>query len=201
MTRVSLSNDKEEIYEAYQKALNNLRVQRHKNKQHVLHKRKIIKEKNKKYNSLHWKYFRMTQVLYGLNIQIGKLKNVGIVKKAEGIKLGTKSALSKINKIAFTTENPYRFLSMCDLLCENIGLSQKDVAFILWCNIYDFFSKEDFNRDLGDTSIQYYYAICKMQKLGYINKISDQGKKNIYSLTGTGKPLALKISKFVKNIK
>ncbi len=47
MKRVSINHDKEEIYEAYQKALNNLRVQRHKNKQHVLHKREIIKEKNK----------------------------------------------------------------------------------------------------------------------------------------------------------
>ncbi len=201
MKRVSINHDKEEIYEAYQKALNNLRVQRHKNKQHVLHKREIIKEKNKKYNTLHWKLFRMKQVLFGLNAQINKMKGFGNKKKAEGRRAGYKEAIKKFDKIAFTPENPYRFIAMCDLLSDTINYTPKEISFILWSNQYDFFTKEDFDRDLSKSEIPYYYMTSKMKTKDVITVIGEKNNKKVYTLTGSGKNLATKINKYIKNIR
>lgn len=201
MTRVSLKDDKEIIYDAYQRALNNLRVQRHKNKEHVLHKRKIIKEKNKKYNTLHWKLFRMKQVLFGLDAQLNKMRGIGNKKKAEGRKAGYKEAIKKFDKIAFTTENPYRFLAMADLLSDTIKYSIKEISFILWANQFDFFTKEDFDRDLSKSEIPYYHMVSKMKKNNLVDVIGSKSQRNVYSLTGLGKQLAVKINKYVKNIK
>lgn len=198
---VNKTDDKEVIYEAYLKVLNNLRVQRHKNKQHVLHKREIIKEKNKKYNTLHWKFFRMTQILHGLDLEIKKLKNVELKKKTIHRKKGYEDAMKKFNKIAFDTESPYRFLAMCDFLSETIGLGIKDICFLLWCNQYDFFTKIEFKRDLGDSAIPYYYFILKFQKQGRITKIMTKGSISTFAITVTGKKEAERISKYIKNIK
>lgn len=198
---ISKTDDKDVIYEAYLKVMNNLRVQRFKNKQHVLHKRSIIKEKNKKYNTLHWKFFRMTQILHGLDLEIKKLKNVEIKKKVQHRKKGYEDAMKKFNKIAFDTESPYKFIAMCDFLCDSLGISIKEVSFILWCNQYDFFTKREFDRDLGDSSIPYYYFLLKLQKHNKINKIMTKGNVSMYSLTILGKKDAERISKYIKNIK
>lgn len=200
MTRISPNDDKEVIYDAYQRALNNLRVQRHKNKEHVLHKRKIIKEKNKKYNTLHWKLFRMKQVLFGLDAEIKKLKTFNNKKKSEGKKLGYNEAIKKFDKIAFSTENPYKFLAMADLLSDTIKYSIKEIAFILWANQFDFFTKQDFDRDLSKSDIPYYHMISKMKKKSILDVIGSQNQKNVYSLTGSGKNLASKINKYIKSI-
>jgi len=200
MTRISPNDDKEVIYDAYQRVLNNLRVQRHKNKEHVLHKRKIIKEKNKKYNTLHWKLFRMNQVVFGLDAEIKKLKTYNNKKKAEGRKVGYKEAIKRFDKISFTTNSPYKFLAMSDLLSDIIKYSIKEISFILWANQFDFFTKKDFDRDLDKSEIPYYHMISKMKKNAILDIIGTEKQKNIYSLTGTGKQLALKINKYIKNI-
>ena len=200
MTRISPNDDKEVIYDAYQRVLNNLRVQRHKNKEHVLHKRKIIKEKNKKYNTLHWKLFRMNQVVFGLDAEIKKLKTFHNKKKAEGRKVGYKEAIKKFDKIAFTPESPYKFLAMSDLLSDIIKHSIKEISFILWANQFDFFTKKDFDRDLSKSEIPYYHMVSKMKKNSILNVVGSEKQRNIYSLTGIGKQLALKINKYIKNI-
>jgi hypothetical protein len=200
MTRVSLKDDKEIIYDAYQRALNNLRVQRHKNKEHVLHKRRIIKEKNKKYNTLHWKLFRMKQVMFGLDAEIKKMKGFHNKKKAEGKRIGYKEAIKKFDKIAFTPENPYKFLAMSDLLSDNIRYSIKEISFILWSNQFDFFTKEDFDRDLSKSEIPYYHMISRFKKKNLLDVIGSKNNRNVYSLTGLGKQLAIKINKYIKNI-
>jgi hypothetical protein len=198
---VNKDDDKEVIYEAYQKVLNNLRVQRHKNKQHVVHKREIIKEKNKKYNALNWKYFRMKQVLFGLDLEIKKLKNVELKKKVIHRKKGYEDAMKKINKIAFDTESPYRFIAMCNLLCESLNISIDELSFVLWANQYDFFTKKEFDRDLGKTSVSYYHCLSKLQKKGKLNKILKVANISTYSLTILGKKDADRMNKFIKNIK
>jgi hypothetical protein len=200
MIRVSLKEDKEVIYDAYQRALNNLRVQRHKNKEHVLHKRKIIKEKNKKYNTLHWKLFRMKQVMFGLDAEIKKLKVRHNTKKAEGRKLGYKEAMRKIDKIAFTPDNPYKFIAMLDLLSDTIRYSVKEISFILWANQFDFFTKKDFDRDLSKSEIPYYHMVSKFKRSNIVTIIGSKENRNVYSLTGIGKQMGIKINKYIKNI-
>lgn len=200
MIRVNKNQDKEVIYEAYKRVLNNLRVQRHANKQHVLHKREIIKEKNKKYNTLSWKYFRMTQVLHGLDLELKKFGGRMMQKKAEGKKIGYQNALKKFDKNNFSINNPYKFISMCDLLTDTIGYSMKDISFILWANNYDFFTKDDFKRDLPQTGVHYYQQIYKFKQNGFLVKISENGRRGIYSLSATGKAMASKINKFINNI-
>lgn len=203
MKHVEKTDSKEVIYEAYLNALNNLRVQRHKNKQHVLHKREIIKKKNKQYNTLHYKYFRMTQVLFGVNKKLDGLKGASMKQKAIGRKIGYKEGLAKFDKNTFSIDNPYKFIGMCDFMAKALGYKMDECAFLLWANNYDFFTKADFVRDMGDTGINYYYNLSKFMSSKMLNKLDIKREKGRYkfSLNAIGKLEAGKIDKFIKKIK
>ena len=203
MKHVEKTDDKEVIYEAYLKVLNNLRVQRHKNKQHVAHKREIIKKKNKQYNTLHYKYFRMTQVLYGVNKKIDGLRGASVKQKAIGRKIGYREGMAKFDKVSFSADNPYRFIGMCDFMGKLLGYKMDECAFLLWANQYDFFTKTDFTRDMGDTGVEYYYNLSKFMKRKMLNKLDLKRENGRYkfSLNAIGKLEAGKLDKFIKKIK
>jgi hypothetical protein len=201
--RLNLNDSKEDIYDAYQRALNNLRVEKHRNQKHIEHKKEIVDEKNKRYNTLKWKYFRMTQILYGLNIKINGLKQSNRYIKSKGKKIGYQMAIDRINKVNFSPSNAYKFLAMCNFMTEATGYSLSECSFLLWGNQYDFFSRSDFNRDIGDSGINYYYLIYKFKKLRMIEKI-DVKRENgrlIYCLNAIGRNEANRIHKFTKKIK
>jgi hypothetical protein len=203
MKHVEKTDSKEVIYDAYLKVLNYLRVQKHKNKQHVLHKREIIKKKNKQYNTLHYKYFRMTQVLYGVNKKIDGLKGASMKQKSIGRKIGYKEGVSKFDKNTFSTDNAARFIGMCDFMAKVLGYKMDECAFLVWANKYDFFTKQDFIRDMGDTGVQYYYNLSKFTKRKMLNKLDIKREKGRYkfSLNAIGKLEAGKLDKFIKRIK
>jgi hypothetical protein len=203
MTRISINSDKEEIHKAYLRALANARLEKHRNQKHIEHKKQIIKEKNKKYNTLKWKYFRMIQVLYGLNIKIEGLNKSNRYIKSKGRKEGYEKAVSKINKVNFTPQNAYKFLAMCNFMAETLDYTLSECSFLLWANQYDFFSKSDFTRDLGESGMNYYYLVYKFKKLKMIEKIDvkREGGRLIYCLNAIGRLEAGRIHKFTKKIK
>jgi len=200
MTRIRITEDKQVIYDAYQKALASARLERFRSKKHIEDKRRIISEKNKKYSTLSYKYFRMKQVLYGLDLEIKKLKWHGLRLKAKGSREGYKRAVSRYNKSTFSTDNPARFIAFCELLYRTIGLRLNMISFLLWANKYDFFNKKDFDEDMNGADMPYYQLINTAKKHGFIEKIKRADNKNIYSLNAIGKIEASKIDKFVKKI-
>jgi len=90
---------------------------------------------------------------------------------------------------------------MCDLLSDTIKYTPKEISFILWANQFDFFTKEDFDRDLSKSEIPYYYITSKMKTKDIITAIGEKNQRKVYTLTGSGKNLATKINKYIKNIR
>lgn len=200
--RYSLDDSKEEIYEAYQNALTKLRKERFLNKQHKEHKKEIIKKKNKKINNMSYKHYRMTQVLWGVNKRIEKLKGRYKVHQKRGRVEGYRNAVSRMARPFFKTNNPARMVGMIDLMQKTMGIRLDECSFLLWANTYDFFTVNDFKRDMSDTNIQYYSCLVKLKNKGHLMKM-EHGKefgKFKFCLTGTGKSLASRIDKFIKKV-
>ena len=171
--RLRLSDDKEVIYAAYQKALAALRLEKHRNKVHIEHKKEIRDEKNKKINTMSYKHFRMTQVLWGVNKRIERLKGRYETHQAKGRRDGYKKAVSRMDKPAFKVDNPSRFIGMLTVMSDAIGLSIHECGFLIWSNRYDYFTKSDFLRDMSDTNIPYYGCLTRLKDKGMILKIEE----------------------------
>lgn len=200
--RIKLSDDKEVIYAAYQKALSALRVEKFRNKAHIQDKKEIRKEKNKKINTMSYKHFRMTQVLWGVNKRIERLKNRYEVHQAKGRRDGYKKAIARMDKPNFKADNASRFIGMLSVMTDAIGLSLHECSFLMWANRYDYFTKSDFTRDMQDTNVPYYGCLTKLKSKGMIMKIEEAKEfgRFKFCLNAIGKATATKIDKFVKKI-
>ena len=200
--RLTLNATKEEIYDAYQRALERLRKERYRNEKHKEHKKQIRKEKNKAINNISYKNFRMQQVLWGVNKRIEKLKGRYKVHESKGRRDGYKLAVRRMDKTYFKADNPARFIGHVNLLSEVMGFKTDECAFLLWANRYDFFTKSDFVRDMEDTNIPYYGCLVRLRRKGYLMKLEEAKEfgRFKFALTGTGKVSAVKIDKFIKKV-
>lgn len=200
--RLRLSDDKEVIYAAYQKALAALRLEKHRNKVHIEHKKEIREEKNKKINTMSYKHFRMTQVLWGVNKRIERLKGRYETHQAKGRRDGYKKAVARMDKPVFKSDNASRFIGMLTVMTDAVGLSIHECAFLVWSNRYDYFTKSDFLRDMSDTNIPYYGCLTRLKEKGMILKIEEAKEfgRFKFCLNAIGKANASKIDKFIKKI-
>jgi len=200
--RIKLSDDKEVIYKAYQDALSDLRVEKFRSRKHIEDKKEIRKEKNKKINTMSYKHFRMTQVLWGVNKRIEKLKRRHSVHQAKGRRDGYKKAVARMDKPNFKTDNPARFIGMLGILTDAMNLTINECAFLMWANRYDYFVKSDFVRDMEGTSIPYYSCVSRLKEKGMVVKMEEVKEYGRFKfcLNAIGKMNASKIDKFVKKI-
>ncbi len=200
--RLNLNDSKEEIYSEYQKALERLRTERYRNKKHREHKKEIRKEKNAKINTMSYKHFRMTQVLWGVNKRIERLKGRYKVHQSKGRRDGYKKAIARMDKPFFKSQNASRFIGMVWHLTDILGLRADECAFLLWANRYDYFTKSDFSRDMDGCNISYYSCLIRIRNKGMLIKMDEAKEfgRFKFCLTGTGKNTAIKIDKFIKKI-
>lgn len=200
--RLTLNATKEEIYDAYQRALERLRKERYRNEKHKEHKKQIRKEKNKAISNISYKNFRMKQVLWGVNKRIERLQGRYKVHESKGRRDGYKLAVRRMDKTYFKSDNPAKFIGQVNYLTEVVNLRIDECAFLLWANRYDYFTKSDFSRDMDDTNIPYYGCLVRLRRKGYLMKLEEAKEfgRFKFSLTGTGKVNAIKIDKYIKKI-
>lgn len=198
--RLTLNYTKEEIYDAYQRALERLRKERYRNEKHKEHKKQIRKDKNAAINTISYKNFKMKQVLWGVNKRIERLKGRYKVHASKGKRDGYKLAVRRMDKTYFKSDNPAKFIGHINQLSNVMSLKTDECAFLLWANRYDFFTKNDFVRDMEETNIAYYGCLVRLRRKGYLMKLEEAKEfgRFKFALTGTGKVSAIKIDKYIK---
>jgi hypothetical protein len=202
MKRLSINHSKEEIYEAYKKALDRARVEKYRNSKHIEHKKEIRAEKNKAISTISYKNFKMRQVLWGVNKRLDKLRGRYKSHQLKGRKEGYNIAVRRMDRTYFKSDNPARFIGHVNLLSDVMNLKTDECAFLLWANRYDYFTKSDFLRDMEDTGVPYYGCLVRLRRKEYIMKLEEAKEfgRFKFALTGTGKVTAVKIDKFVKKV-
>ena len=198
MAYITKDSTKEEIYEAYIEAQKKLKAT-------VFHKKEIQdkvkevrKEKNKKYNELRYQLLKRDQRIFRLNKHIQNLQRYAVKERRVAKKKGIAEGKSRIRTKDYSVVKMYEFLIQTSKVSEILGMSLGHCAFILWAGRYEFFSVNDFKKDIPNPPYSYYSLINYFKSKNLIIFVSKEDKKNQYALNASGINLFNKIDKFTK---
>lgn len=198
-TYIGKNSSRVDLYNAYKKAIKELKQQKWLNSKRKGAKSKVIQQKNEKYNKVSWELFKKNQLVYGKDIHIRRLQGLMLSKTINAKKAGYEEAMKKIKKKDTQIINMYRFLHLIDRVTNIIGLSLNECSFLLWCGMYDFYTTLDYKRDCGDLSITFYSVNARMIKKGYVTELDQKERnKKVFTLSGTGLNMFNKIDNFTK---
>lgn len=198
MAYITKDSTKEEIYEAYIEAQKKLKAT-------VFHKKEIQdkvkevrKEKNKKYNELRYQLLKRDQRIFRLNKHILNLQRYAVKERRIAKKKGIAEGKSRMRSKDYSVVKMYEFLIQTSKVSEILGMSLGHCAFILWAGRYEFFSVNDFKKDIPNPPYSYYSLINYFKSKNLITFVSKEDKKNQYALNASGINLFNKIDKFTK---
>jgi hypothetical protein len=198
MAYITKDSTKEEIYDAYIEAQKKLKAT-------VFHKKEIqdkVKEvraeKNKKYNELRYQLLKRDQRIYRLNKHIMNLQRFAVNERSKAKKKGIEEGKARIRVKDYSVIKMYEFLIQTGMVSNILGMSLGHCAFVLWAGRYEFFSVNDFKRDIPNPPHSYYSFINYFKSKNLITFVNKENKKNQYALNASGVNLFNKIDKFTK---
>jgi hypothetical protein len=189
---------KEEIYDAYIKAQNALKMERHYKKSIQNKVKEVRKEKNKKYNELRYQLLKKDQLAYKLNIHIANLQKYVVKERTIAKKKGIEQGRSRVRTKDYAIIKMHNFLMQIEQVSTILGMKLPNCAFILWAGRYDFFTIKDYNKDMPNSTKSFHSFVSKFKNDNLVVGINNQGGIMQYSLTGTGLDMFNKINKFTK---
>lgn len=151
-----------------------------------------------RYNKLKWKYFKLSQVSYGKDLEIAKVNRKNQVMHNTWKKQGYQNAMKRVKRTNYRVKGLSRFMFHMGTVMEIYKLTLEEYSFIMWAGMYDFFDKKDFYIFNRGVEVSFYIMIRKMINKGYVVVVgSKTGEtRKVFALTGTGVSLYNKIAKF-----
>lgn len=199
---ITKNTTREELVQECRRLKNLVCQLRHIKKKHVSEKtekrRKAVNAWKEKFNKKSGESFKKSQVIWGKDVHIERLRKKLRVVKRVGIKQGYKAAMKRVMVSSYKVKHVAHFLMKVNTVMDIYGLNFKEYAFLLWAGRYDFFSRKDFTMTVGDVDISYYSTVNALMKKGLITMIArnESQRLKLFSLTGTGVDMYNKIAKF-----
>lgn len=195
---ITKDSTKEEIYKAYIKSQNALKMERHYKKSIQDKVKEVRKEKNKKYNELRYQLLKRDQLVYRLNGHIKNLQIYVIKEKKNAKKKGIEQGKSRVRVKDYSILKMHEFLMQVEQVSEILGMKLSHCAFILWAGRYDFFTAKDYKRDVPIGKQSFHSLVSHFKAGNFIVPVSKEGTIRQYALTATGINMFNKIDKFTK---
>jgi hypothetical protein len=126
------------------------------------------------------------------------LQRFAINERSKAKKKGIEEGKSRIRVKDYSVVKMYEFLIQAGMVSNILGMSLGHCAFVLWAGKYEFFSVNDFKRDIPNPPHSYYSFINYFKSKNLITFINKENKKNQYALNASGINLFNKIDKFTK---
>jgi hypothetical protein len=202
LTYITKNTTREELIDECRRLKNLVCQLRHVKKKHVKtkteKKREAVKEWKERFNKKSGESFKKSQIIWGKDVHIERLRRKLRVVKKVGIKQGYKAAMKRVMVSNYKVKHVAHFLMKANTVMEIYKLNFKEYAFLLWAGRYDFFSRKDFTMTVGDVDISYYSTVNALMKKGLITIIArnESQRLRLFSLTGTGVDMYNKIAKF-----
>lgn len=151
-----------------------------------------------KYNKLKWKYFKLSQVSYGKDMEIAKINRRKQGMHNKWIKRGYQNAMKRVRRTNYRVKGLSRFMFHMGTVMEIYKLTLEEYSFIMWAGMYDFFDKRDFDAFNRGVDVRFYVMIRKMINKGYVVVVGTKNEESrkVFALTGVGMSLYNKIAKF-----
>jgi len=198
MAYITKDSTKEDIYEAYIEAQKKLKATVFYKKEIQDKVREVRKEKNKKYNELRYQLLKRDQRIFRLNKHILNLQRYAVKERRVAKKKGIEEGKSRIKSRDYSVVKMYEFLIQTSKVSDILGMSLGHCAFVLWAGRYEFFSINDFKKDIPNPPYSYYSLINYFKSKNLIIFVNKENKKNQYALNASGINLFNKIDKFTK---
>jgi hypothetical protein len=198
MAYITKDSTKEDIYEAYIEAQKKLKATVFYKKEIQDKVREVRKEKNKKYNELRYQLLKRDQRIFRLNKHILNLQRYAVKERRVAKKKGIEEGKSRIKSRDYSVVKMYEFLIQTSKVSNILGMSLGHCAFVLWAGRYEFFSINDFKKDIPNPPYSYYSLINYFKSKNLIIFVNKENKKNQYALNASGINLFNKIDKFTK---
>jgi hypothetical protein len=151
-----------------------------------------------RYEKLRWKYFKLSQVSYGKDMEIAKINRRKQGMHNKWIKRGYQNAMKRVRRTNYRVKGLSRFMFHMGTVMEIYKLTLEEYSFIMWAGMYDFFDKRDFDAFNRGVDVRFYVMIRKMINKGYVVVVGTKNEESrkVFSLTGVGMSLYNKIAKF-----
>ncbi len=151
-----------------------------------------------KYHKLKWKYFKLSQVSYGKDMEIAKINRRKQGMHNRWFKQGYQNAMKRVKRTNYRVKGLSRFMFHMGTVMEIYKLTLEEYSFIMWAGMYDFFDKRDFDTFNRGVDVRFYVMIRRMINKGYVIVVGTKNEESrkVFSLTGVGMNLYNKIAKF-----
>jgi len=151
-----------------------------------------------RYDKLKWKYFKLSQVSYGKDMEIAKINRRKQGMHNRWIKQGYQNAMKRVRRTNYRVKGLSRFMFHMGTVMEIYKLTLEEYSFIMWAGMYDFFDKRDFDAFNRGVDVRFYVMIRKMINKGYVVVVGTKNEESrkVFALTGVGMSLYNKIAKF-----
>lgn len=151
-----------------------------------------------RYDKLSWKYFKLSQVSYGKDMEIAKINRRKQGMHNRWMKQGYQNAMKRVRRTNYRVKGLSRFMFHMGTVMEIYKLTLEEYSFIMWAGMYDFFDKRDFDAFNRGVDVRFYVMIRKMINKGYVVVVGTKNEESrkVFALTGVGMSLYNKIAKF-----
>lgn len=151
-----------------------------------------------RYDKLKWKYFKLSQVSYGKDMEIAKINRRKQGMHNRWIKQGYQNAMKRVRRTNYRVKGLSRFMFHMGTVMEIYKLTLEEYSFIMWAGMYDFFDKRDFDAFNRGVDVRFYVMIRRMINKGYVVVVGTKNEESrkVFALTGVGMSLYNKIAKF-----
>lgn len=151
-----------------------------------------------RYDKLRWKYFKLSQVSYGKDMEIAKINRRKQGMYNRWMKQGYQNAMKRVRRTNYRVKGLSRFMFHMGTVMEIYKLTLEEYSFIMWAGMYDFFDKRDFDAFNRGVDVRFYVMIRRMINKGYVVVVGTKNEESrkVFALTGVGMSLYNKIAKF-----
>lgn len=160
--------------------------------------KEVRAQANIRYDKLRWKYFKLSQVSYGKDMEIAKINRRKQGMHNRWMKQGYQNAMKRVRRTNYRVKGLSRFMFHMGTVMEIYKLTLEEYSFIMWAGMYDFFDKRDFDAFNRGVDVRFYVMIRRMINKGYVVVVGTKNEESrkVFSLTGVGMSLYNKIAKF-----
>jgi len=187
-----------EVREIYKKTYNELRNARLVIKTKNNRIKELREDYKKKEKLLKWRCWRMSQIAYGKQKEVDKIRSKRKEQYTAWRMTGYREAMRKVKRQNFRVKGLSRFMFHMAEVVKIYDLTLEEYSFIMWAGMYDYFDRKDFLISNKGANVQFYIMIRKMINKGYVVVVgSKTGEtRKVFALTGTGVSLYNRIAKF-----
>jgi hypothetical protein len=160
---------------------------------------KELRDKHKKKEKLlSWRYWRMSQIAYGKQKEVDKIRSKRKEQYTAWRMTGYREAMRKVKRQNFRVKGLSRFMFHMAEVVKIYDLTLEEYSFIMWAGMYDYFDRKDFLISNKGANVQFYVMIRKMINKGYAVIVGEKTgeTRKVFALTGVGYDLYNRIAKF-----